>query len=91
VAGKARSSCVWVNTVATEGMLGDLHPLGEGPCRSFADHGARVPEVLPAAELVGGGRDGKDFKLIASFFARLESLLRHCESREPRHSAFGAY
>jgi len=32
VAGKARSSCVWVNAVATEGMLGDLNPLGDGPC-----------------------------------------------------------
>jgi hypothetical protein len=39
--------------VATEGMLGDLNPLGDGPCRSLADHGARVPEVLPAAELEG--------------------------------------
>ena len=34
-------------------MLGDLNPLGYGPCRSLADHGARVPEVLPAAELEG--------------------------------------
>ena len=42
---------VWVNVVATEGMLGDLSPLGDGPCRSLADHGARVPEVLPAAEV----------------------------------------
>jgi hypothetical protein len=37
--------------VATEGMLGNLNPLGDGPGRSLADHGARVPEVLPAAEL----------------------------------------
>jgi len=44
---------VWVNAVATEGMLGDLNPLGDGPCRSLADDGARVPEVLPAA-IVGG-------------------------------------
>ena len=36
---------VWVNAVATEGMLGDLNPLGDGPCRSLADNGARVPEV----------------------------------------------
>ena len=26
---------------------------GDGPGRSLADHGARVPEVLPAAELEG--------------------------------------
>ena len=44
---------VWVNAVATENMLGDLNPLGDGPCRSLADNGARVPEVLPAAELEG--------------------------------------
>ena len=44
---------VWENTVATEGMLGNLNPLGDGPGRSLADHGARVPEVLPAAELEG--------------------------------------
>jgi hypothetical protein len=31
--------------VATEGMLGDLNPLGDGPGRSLADHGARVPEL----------------------------------------------
>jgi hypothetical protein len=37
--------------VATEGMFGNLNPLGDGPGRSLADHGARVPEVLPAAEL----------------------------------------
>jgi hypothetical protein len=41
---------VWENT---EGMLGNLNPLGDGPGRSLADHGARVPEVLPAAELEG--------------------------------------
>ena len=34
-------------------MLGNLNPLGDGPGRSLADHGARVPEVLPAAELEG--------------------------------------
>ena len=44
---------VWENTVATEGMLGNLNPLGDGPGRSLADHGARVPEVLPAAEPEG--------------------------------------
>ena len=44
---------VWEKTVATEGMLGNLDPLGDGPGRSLADHGARVPEVLPAAELEG--------------------------------------
>ena len=27
--------------------------MGDGPCRSLADHGACVPEVLPAAELEG--------------------------------------
>ena len=41
------------STVATEGMFGNLNPLGDGPGRSLADHGARVPEVLPAAELEG--------------------------------------
>ena len=40
---------VWENTVAAEGMFGNLNPLGDGPGRSLADHGARVPEVLPAA------------------------------------------
>ena len=44
---------MWVNAVATEGMLDDLNPLGDGPCRSLADNGARVPKVLPAAELEG--------------------------------------
>jgi hypothetical protein len=46
-------------------MFGNLNPLGDGPGRSLADHGARVPEVLPAAELEGfrresggGGRRG---------------------------------
>ena len=39
--------------MATEGMLGDLNPLGDGPCRSLADNGARVPKILPAAELEG--------------------------------------
>ena len=44
---------VWENTVATEGMLGNLNPLGDGPGRSLADRGAHVPEVLPATELEG--------------------------------------
>jgi hypothetical protein len=39
--------------VAAKGMLGDLNPLGDGPCRSSADNGARVPKILPAAELAG--------------------------------------
>ena len=44
---------VRVNTVATKGMIGDLNPLGDGQYSGLADHGARVPEVLPAAELEG--------------------------------------
>jgi len=28
-------------------------PLGDSPCRSLADSGARVPKVLPTAELEG--------------------------------------
>ena len=39
--------------MATKGMLGDLNPLGDGPCCCLADHGARVTEVLPASELEG--------------------------------------
>jgi len=39
--------------VAPKGMLGDLNPLGDGPCRSLSDSGARVPKILPAAELEG--------------------------------------
>jgi len=34
-------------------MLGDLNPLGDSPCHSLADSGARVPKVLPTAELEG--------------------------------------
>jgi len=34
-------------------VLRHLHPLGDRPCRSLADRGARVPEVLPTAELEG--------------------------------------
>jgi hypothetical protein len=37
--------------VAAKGMLGDLNPLGDGPCRSVADNGARVRKILPAANL----------------------------------------
>jgi len=33
--------------VAAKGMLGDLNPLGDGPCRSLADNGARVPNPMP--------------------------------------------
>ena len=44
---------VWGNAVVAKGVLRDLNPLGDGSCRSLADHGARVPEVLPAAELEG--------------------------------------
>jgi len=39
--------------VAAKGVLGDLNPLVDGPCRSLADNGARVPKILPAAELEG--------------------------------------
>jgi hypothetical protein len=39
--------------VAPKGMLGDLNPLGDSPCHSLADSGARVPKVLPTAELEG--------------------------------------
>jgi hypothetical protein len=39
--------------VAAKGMLGDLNPLGDGQCRRLADNGARVPKILPAAELEG--------------------------------------
>jgi len=39
--------------VAAKGMLGDLKPLGDSPCRSLADGCARVPKVLPTAELEG--------------------------------------
>jgi len=34
------------NAVAAN-VLGDLNPLGDCPCRSLADNGARVPKVLP--------------------------------------------
>ena len=34
-----------------EGMLGDLNPLGDGPCRSLADNGARVPKRQRREEL----------------------------------------
>jgi hypothetical protein len=45
---------VWENTVATEGMLGNLNPLGDGPGRSLADHGARVPEIYARSIARGG-------------------------------------
>jgi hypothetical protein len=63
-------------------MLGDLNPLGDGPCRSLADNGVRVPKVLPAAELegfltglivamppepVGGAAVGDDVEMIGTF------------------------
>ena len=44
---------VWGSAVSTEGMLGDLNPLGDGPCRSLASNGARVPKILPVTELEG--------------------------------------
>jgi hypothetical protein len=54
VAGKARSSGMEGETRRRrKGVLRDLHPLGDGPCRSLADSGARVPKVLPTAELEG--------------------------------------
>jgi len=34
-------------------VLRDLHPLGDSPCRSLANSGARVPKVLPTAEVEG--------------------------------------
>jgi len=34
-------------------VLRHLHPLGDSPCRGLADRGARLPEVLPTAELEG--------------------------------------
>jgi len=42
-----------MHAVAAKGVLGDLNPLGDGSCRSLADNGARVPKILPAAELEG--------------------------------------
>jgi hypothetical protein len=39
--------------VAAKGVLGDLNPLGDSPCCSLADSGARVPKISPAAELEG--------------------------------------
>ena len=35
----------------TEGVLPHMHPLDDSPRRSVADRGARVPKVLPTAEL----------------------------------------
>jgi hypothetical protein len=39
------------NAAAAKGVLLHLHPLVDSPCRGLADRGARVPEVLPTAEL----------------------------------------
>jgi hypothetical protein len=39
--------------VAAKGVFGDLNPLGDSPCRSLADSGARVPKILPMVELEG--------------------------------------
>ena len=39
--------------MATKGMLGDLNPLGDGPCCGLADHGAREPEVLVLTFCIG--------------------------------------
>ena len=41
------------NAVAAKGVLGDLNPLGDSPCRILADGGACVPKILPTAELEG--------------------------------------
>ena len=41
------------NAVAPEGVLGHVHPLGYSPRRCLPDGGARVPKVLPSAELEG--------------------------------------
>ena len=41
------------SAAAAKGVLRDLHPLGDSPCRSLADSGARAPKVLPTAELEG--------------------------------------
>jgi hypothetical protein len=34
-------------------MLDDLNPLVDSPRRSLADSGARVPKIVPTAELEG--------------------------------------
>ena len=39
--------------MAPEGVLRHVHPLGDSLHRSVADSCARVPEVLPTAELEG--------------------------------------
>jgi len=41
------------SAVAPEGVLRHVHPLGDSPRRCLADGGARVPKVLPSAELEG--------------------------------------
>jgi len=42
-----------VIAAAAKGVLRDLHPLGDSPCRSLADRSACVPEELPTVELEG--------------------------------------
>jgi len=39
------------SAVAAKGILGDLNPLGDSSRRSLANSGARVPKILPTAEL----------------------------------------
>ena len=39
--------------MAPEGVLRHVHPLGDSPRRCLSDGGARVPKVLPSAELEG--------------------------------------
>ena len=41
------------NAVASEGVLRHVHPLGDSPHRCLTDGFARVPKVLPSAELEG--------------------------------------
>jgi len=60
-------------------MLGNLNPLGDGPGRSLADHGARVPEGLPAA--VSGFRLGK--KITKKGNGQNVAPLRHSEGSSP--------
>ena len=42
-----------VGATATKGVLGEARPAGHRERRGMADGGARVPEVLSAAELEG--------------------------------------
>ena len=41
------------SAVAPEGLVRHVHPLGDSTRRCVADSGARVPVVLPSAELDG--------------------------------------